>query len=434
MLDGGKGAMHSRAVAAAQGLIMNATLPHVLRRAAVPAGVRALLERLQTSGYEAWLVGGCVRDLLRGSTPKDWDVATQALPEQVVGLFKRVVPTGIAHGTVTVLIPEGSVEVTTYRVERAYLDGRRPSSVEFRRDLEEDLARRDFTINAIAFDPIAGRIKDPFGGQEDLARRTVRCVGTPAERFGEDGLRPLRAVRFATVLDFELDAPTAQAIPGALPVFRKVAQERVRDEFLKLLLAPGVARGLSLLRQTGLLSVMLPELDSSEDGPRTERVARGEPSLEVRLAALLIGNAEAEAALARLRLPARLVETVRQLLAFALEPEAEHWSDAEARRWLVRLGPERAEPALALARARGVDVRGDLTRRVQRVLAAHPPLSVRELALDGSELMRLLGVGPSPAVGEATRFLFEAVLEDPSRNTPETLERLLRERFPGQQP
>jgi tRNA nucleotidyltransferase (CCA-adding enzyme) len=434
MLDGGKGAMHSRAVAAAQGLIMNATLPHVLRRAAVPAGVRALLERLQTSGYEAWLVGGDVRDLLRDCTPKDWDVATQALPEQVVGLFKRVVPTGIAHGTVTVLIPEGSVEVTTYRVERAYLDGRRPSSVEFRRDLEEDLARRDFTINAIAFDPIAGRIKDPFGGQEDLARRTVRCVGTPAERFGEDGLRPLRAVRFATVLDFELDAPTAQAIPGALPVFRKVAQERVRDEFLKLLLAPGVARGLSLLRQTGLLSVMLPELDSSEDGPRTERVARAEPSLEVRLAALLIGNAEAEAALARLRLPARLVETVRQLLAFALEPEAEHWSDAEARRWLVRLGPERAEPALALARARGVDVRGDLTRRVQRVLAAHPPLSVRELALDGSELMRLLGVGPSPAVGEATRFLFEAVLEDPSRNTPETLERLLRERFPGQQP
>jgi tRNA nucleotidyltransferase (CCA-adding enzyme) len=118
----------------------------------------------------------------------------------------------------------------------------------------------------------------------------------------------------------------------------------------------------------------------------------------------------------------------------ALEPEAEHWSDAEARRWLVRLGPERAEPALALARARGVDVRGDITRRVQRVLAARPPLSVRELALDGSELMRLLGVGPSPAVGEATRFLFEAVLEDPSRNTPETLERLLRERFPGQQP
>jgi tRNA nucleotidyltransferase (CCA-adding enzyme) len=413
---------------------MDATLPDVLRSAIVPPGVRALLERLQSAGHEAWLVGGCVRDLLLAGAPKDWDVATQALPEQVVRLFKKVVPTGIAHGTVTVLVPEGSVEVTTYRVERAYLDGRRPSEVEFRRDLEDDLARRDFTINAIAFDPIAGRMKDPFGGQEDLGRRRVRCVGTPSERFGEDGLRPLRAVRFATVLEFELDAPTAQAIPGALPVFRKVAQERVRDEFLKLLLAPGAARGLSLLRQTGLLSAMLPELDPSEDGPRSDRVARAEPSLEVRLAALLVGNVEADAALERLRLPGRVVETVRQLLAFALQPESERWTDAEVRRWLVRLGPEWAEPALALARARGVDARGEITARVQRVRAAHPPLSVRELALHGSELMRLLGVGPSPLVGEATRFLFEAVLEDPARNTPETLQRLLEERFPGGRP
>jgi tRNA nucleotidyltransferase (CCA-adding enzyme) len=409
---------------------MDATLPDVLRSAVIPPGVRALLERLQSSGHEAWLVGGCVRDLLRGCTPKDWDVATQALPEQVMGLFRKVVPTGVAHGTVTVLVPEGSVEVTTYRVERVYLDGRRPSQVEFRRDLEEDLARRDFTINAIAFDPIAGRMKDPFGGQEDLARRRVRCVGTPSERFGEDGLRPLRAVRFATVLEFELDAPTAQAIPGALPVFRKVAQERVRDEFLKLLLAPGAARGLSLLRQTGLLSVMLPELGPSEDGPRGDRVARAEPSLEVRLAALLSGNVEREAALERLRLPGRVVETVRQLLAFPLEPESERWTDAEVRRWLVRLGPERAELALALARARGVDARGDITTHVQRVLAAHPPLSLRELALDGSELMGLLDVGPSPLVGEATRFLFDAVLEDPAQNTPEALQRLLAQRFP----
>jgi tRNA nucleotidyltransferase (CCA-adding enzyme) len=413
---------------------MDATLPDVLRSAVIPPGMSALLERLQSSGHEAWLVGGCVRDLLRGCTPKDWDVATQALPEQVMGLFRKVIPTGIAHGTVTVLVPEGSVEVTTYRVERVYLDGRRPSQVEFRRDLEEDLARRDFTINAIAFDPIAGRMKDPFGGQEDLARRRVRCVGTPSERFGEDGLRPLRAVRFATVLEFELDAPTAQAIPGALPVFRKVAQERVRDEFLKLLLAPGAARGLSLLRQTGLLSVMLPELDPSEDGPRSDRVARAEPSLEVRLAALLIGNVEGEAALERLRLPGRVVETVRQLLAFPLEPESERWTDAEVRRWLVRLGPERAELALALARARGVDARGDITTHVQRVLAAHPPLSLRELALDGSELMGLLGVGPSPLIGEATRFLFDAVLEDPARNTPEALQRLLAQRFPRRPP
>src|SRR5215831_17450093 len=190
-------------------------LPDVLRRAAIPAGVRALLERLQAAGHEAWLVGGGVRDLLLGMQPKDWDIATQALPQEVMRLFRRVVPTGIAHGTVTVLVPEGQVEVTTFRVESAYVDGRRPGAVEFRRDLVEDLARRDFTINALAFDPVGHRFRDPFGGQEDLARRRVRCVGVPADRFAEDGLRPLRAVRFATVLDFELDPETEAAAGGA---------------------------------------------------------------------------------------------------------------------------------------------------------------------------------------------------------------------------
>ncbi|MGZ6080600.1 MAG: CCA tRNA nucleotidyltransferase, partial [Myxococcaceae bacterium] len=198
-------------------------LPDVLAQAVIPAGVRSLLERLQSAGHESWLVGGGVRDLLRGQHPKDWDIATQALPEEVTRLFRRVVPTGIAHGTVTVLTPEGHVEVTTFRAESAYVDGRRPESVAFHRDLVADLARRDFTINALAFDPVGGRFRDPFGGQEDLGRRRVRCVGAAVERFGEDGLRPLRAIRFATVLDFELDAETEAAIPGTLGVFDKVA-------------------------------------------------------------------------------------------------------------------------------------------------------------------------------------------------------------------
>src|SRR5215470_548842 len=152
-------------------------LPETLVRAVVPAGVLSVLERLQSAGHESWLVGGGVRDLLRGQHPKDWDIATQALPQEVTRLFRRVVPTGVAHGTVTVLIPEGHVEVTTFRVESAYLDGRRPASVEFRRDLVEDLARRDFTINALAFDPLGRRFQDPFGGQADLRSKRVRCVG-----------------------------------------------------------------------------------------------------------------------------------------------------------------------------------------------------------------------------------------------------------------
>lgn len=403
-------------------------LPELLAQAVIPAGVRALLERLQSAGHEAWLVGGGVRDLLRGQHPKDWDIATQALPEEVTRLFRRVVPTGIAHGTVTVLVPEGHVEVTTFRVESAYVDGRRPGAVEFRRDLVEDLARRDFTINALAFDPVGGRFQDPFGGQEDLRRRRVRCVGVAAERFGEDGLRPLRAVRFATVLDFELEPDTEAAIPGALGVFDKVALERRRDEFLKLLLAPGAVRGLALLRRTGLMDRLLPELAAGDDDARAARVARAAPLLEVRIAALLVDVGEASSALDRLRLPGKTVETVRALLAHPLLAEASGWTDGELRRWLVRLGAERWTQACALAVATGADPTGVLGKRVGGIVAARPPLSAKDLALDGAAIMKVLGVGPSPRVGEATRYLLDAVLEQPELNTPERLEALLRQR------
>ena len=406
------------------------TLPEPLVRAVVPAGVRSVLERLLASGHEAWLEGGGVRDLLLGQAPKDWDVATDALPEQVVKLFRKVIPTGIAHGTVTVLVPGGQVEVTTFRAESAYEDGRRPGSVEFHRDLVADLARRDFTINALAFDPVGARFRDPFGGQEDLARRCVRCVGMAAERFGEDGLRPLRAVRFATVLAFELDPETEAAIPGALGVFDKVALERRRDEFLKLLLAPGVVRGLDLLRRTGLMERLLPELASVGDPERHTRVDRAPAVLEVRLAALLVAVAEAEGALERLRLPSRTVETVRALLAHPLPPDASTWGDAELRRWLVRLGPERWELARSLAAASGADPDGEIGRRLASIVAARPPLSAKELALNGADIMKALGVGPSPVVGEATRFLLERVLERPDLNTPDQLRELLRTR-PG---
>ena len=404
--------------------------PETLAQAVIPAGVRSVVERLRSSGHEAWLVGGGVRDLLRGQQPKDWDVATDAVPEQVVKLFRRVIPTGIAHGTVTVLVPGGQVEVTTFRAESAYVDGRRPESVAFHGDLVADLARRDFTINALAFDPIGRRFRDPFGGQEDLARRRVRCVGVAAERFGEDGLRPLRAVRFATVLEFELDPETEAAIPGALTVFDKVALERRRDELLKLLLAPGVGRGLALLRTTGLMARLLPELEELGDPERSARVSRAEPVLEVRLAALLGGVARADAALERFRLPGKTVETVRALGAHPLTPEASTWSDAELRRWLVRLGPERWELARSLALATGADPDGALGRRIEGIVAARPPLAARDLALNGAEIMKALGVGPSPAVGEATRFLLDHVLDRPDLNTPEQLRELLRTR-PG---
>src|SRR5882762_2861680 len=210
----------------------------------------AVLRTLRGASKQAWLAGGAVRDILCGRTPEDFDVATDALPDEVAKLFPRVVPTGILHGTVTVLSGEHKVEVTTFRGEGPYLDGRRPSSVTFLGDIEGDLARRDFTVNAMAWDPIAGELRDPFGGALDLRRGLLRAVGEPLDRFREDGLRPLRAVRFASTLRLALDRRTERAIPQALDVFSKVAWERVREELSKLLVrGDPPSRGLRLLRR-----------------------------------------------------------------------------------------------------------------------------------------------------------------------------------------
>src|SRR5229473_107557 len=234
----------------------------------VPPAVLGVLRTLRGARKQAWLAGGAVRDLLRIAQgekltpPQDFDVATDALPEEVQRLFPRTAPTGIAHGTVTVLADEQhKVEVTTFRGEGPYLDGRRPSSVTFLGDIDGDLARRDFTVNAMAWDPLAGVLRDPFHGAEDLRRCRLRAVGNSLARFQEDGLRPLRAVRFACTLRLAIEPDTRRAIAQALDTFAKVAQERVRDELIKLLLRGDPrSRGVRLLRRTGRLAKMIPEL------------------------------------------------------------------------------------------------------------------------------------------------------------------------------
>jgi tRNA nucleotidyltransferase (CCA-adding enzyme) len=198
---------------------------------------------LNDSGYEAWLVGGAVRDSIMGKEAHDWDIATNAKPEEVVRLFSKVIETGIKHGTVTVMMNGEGFEVTTYRGEGTYSDGRRPDDVQFLNTIEEDLARRDFTINAIAYDPIACVFRDPFLGRNDIDRCLIRAVGNPHKRFAEDGLRVLRAARFAATLRFEIELETYQAINPSLRSYTKVSAERIRDEWLKIMSArePSVA-------------------------------------------------------------------------------------------------------------------------------------------------------------------------------------------------
>ncbi|GMU05311.1 CCA tRNA nucleotidyltransferase [Corallococcus caeni] len=405
-----------------------------LHDADIPKPVLEVITRLRELGHPTYLVGGCVRDMVRKVHPKDFDVATSALPEEVQRAFRKVIPTGIQHGTVTVVTGGNHVEVTTFRSEGDYLDGRRPSSVSFERDIVKDLSRRDFTINAMAYNPLDRELVDPFGGQVDLPAKLIRCVGSAQERFSEDGLRPLRAVRFAAVLGFTLDPATRDAIPATLAVFRKVALERVREELLKLLLSPRAETGLHLLADTGLMEVFLPEVARVDaEAARLARAAVQAAPLDadLRMATLLadIDTAtQARDLCLRLKFPNKSADLIGLLVEHAKLETRVSGTDPALRRLLARVGIANLPALIAVARAR-VQVRAPeqllalerLASRLEALAAAKPPLSAKELALTGGDIMKTLGIGPSPKVGEATRYLVETVLDEPSLNTADEL-------------
>jgi tRNA nucleotidyltransferase (CCA-adding enzyme) len=445
----------------------------------IPADVLSVCQRLASSGHEAHLVGGGVRDLLLGRPPADFDVATSATPDQVLALFgsRFAIPTGLQHGTVTVLTdaaPPRPVEVTTFRGEGAYIDGRRPSSVTYVSSLQEDLSRRDFTMNAVGFDPIGGRLTDPFDGQEDLARRLVRAVGDPVARFREDGLRPMRAVRQASQLEFDIDPPTLDAIPQTLDVFRKVSAERVRDELLKLLASPKPSRGLELMRTSGLLAEVLPELlegvavvqnrfhkhdvyhhtlavvDNTRGSaivrlgallhdigkPRARQPREGAPGEFSFFKHEYVGAAMAEEIARRLKLSTADRERVVAMVAEHMFFYTPDWSDGTIRRFVRRIGQESLADLFSLregdiaGRGFGEDPEGELgelRRRIDVVVAEDAALRVTDLAINGADVMRVLGVGPGRQIGVILDRLLERVLDDPSLNQRDTLEALVRE-------
>jgi tRNA nucleotidyltransferase (CCA-adding enzyme) len=389
--------------------------------AVLPEPVRALLATLRGAGFRALLVGGCVRDLLSGLAVADFDVATDAAPERVLALFPRAVPTGLRHGTVMVPTPERPIDVTTFRA------GPR---------LEDDLAHRDFTVNAIAWDPAAGAWIDPFGGAADLAARRLRAVGGAEARFAEDALRALRAARLVAALGLAPDAEIEPAMRGAREALRAVARERVRRELEALLLAPDPAAGLRLLRASGIEADLVP--GARPDAP--EVVAALAPALELRLAGWLRG-ARVQAVLGALRFGHRRARALAALLARHPIERQPARGDADLRRLLARLGDDgvdalvalrRAEIAAAAARdpaaaAREAAVLDALAARIARVRETEAlALHRTDLALDGRAVMALLGVPAGPRVGAALRHLAECVLEEPACNTPEALAERLR--------
>ena len=377
-------------------------------------GAAALLTRLHAAGHAAYAVGGCVRDSLLGQTPHDWDLCTSATPEQVLELFGEAhcIPTGLQHGTVTVKHGGELYEITTFRTEGAYSDGRHPDHVAFVPDVKEDLARRDFTINAMAYNAEEGLI-DPFGGQSDLAAGIVRAVGEPQRRFEEDALRILRLYRFAARFRFAIDPATGQAARAFCRHLDCVSEERIAEELSRLLAAP--APGAYL--EAEVLAVIFPELDAAEL-PESRRILDAlEPGMEhvpVRLAALLcpLGEAGARAALRRLKCSNALTGTVATLVREAAAGMPGAALTLTARRFLSRYDLATITDLTALCSARHpeqAEAFAALQQEAARLVETNACCRINQLAVNGRDLMDA-GIRPGPGLRRVLDALLEQVL------------------------
>jgi putative nucleotidyltransferase with HDIG domain len=439
----------------------------------VPPTVLDLLATLWAAGHDAFVVGGSVRDALLGRPAADWDLATSARPEQILEAFPGAVYEN-RFGTVAVRRDDDVFEITTFRSDHDYADFRRPHRVEFGDHLEPDLARRDFTVNAIAWgrtgdrdaakaDAAGGQpvIVDPFDGRADLATRTLRAVGDPIRRFDEDALRMLRAVRLATVLDLTIEPLTLEAIAARAELARHLSGERVAAEMGRLLAAPTPSTGFRLMETGGLLEELFPEL-AAERGVAQNKVpgddlwdhtlrsvdAAAADRPIVRWAALLhdigkpataadghfyghdaVGADMAESILGRLRLPRAVIDRVVQLIRQHMFMYDVGWSDAAVRRFIGKVGVPALDELLDLRAADNVGSGrpadagglGELRRRIDEQLAAQVALDRADLQVDGGDLIAELGLSPGPLIGRLLDHLLERVIADPALNDRPTL-------------
>jgi len=449
----------------------------------IPAAVADILGKLQANGFEAYAVGGCVRDALLGREPEDWDITTSALPQEVKKIFRRTIDTGIEHGTVTVMIDKTGYEVTTYRIDGDYEDSRHPKDITFTASLKEDLKRRDFTINAMAYNPQEGLV-DIFGGQEDLEKGIIRCVGSARERFDEDALRILRAVRFAGQLGFEIEEETKQAIPEKAAALTRISAERIRVELDKLLVSSHPEK-LLVASETDILKYVLPEYDVMLRTPQNnphhiysvgkhcmkalqcvneyclaneiDRKQRsvlswvmllhdaGKPEMKTTDFAGIDhfkGHAEVSAKLAhnilrRLKFDNQTISLVTRLIKwhdYRFTPEEKHMRRAANRigvdimdlLFIVETMDVRAQnPETWEAKLSIIQKAEEI---YQEILKKQQCLNLKDLAVNGGDLMRE-GYQAGPKLGEILNYLLECVLENPEQNQKETLLRLTKEKF-----
>lgn len=430
----------------------------------LPEKVKIIINKLHDHGYEAYAVGGCIRDSVLGRAPDDWDITTSATPLQVKEIFPRTIDTGIQHGTVTVMLSREGFEVTTYRIDGEYQDNRRPSEVHFTPELREDLRRRDFTINAMAYNDREG-IVDRFGGMDDIKNKIVRCVGVPKERFGEDALRILRAVRFSAQLGFDIEENTRQAICELAPNLASISAERIQAELVKLLVSKN-PHMLEIAYETGITKIILPELDKMMETVQSTphhcysvgkytllSLRHVEPDKVLRLAMLLhdvakprtetidekgmthyYGHAEEGAAMAknilrRLRFDNETVDKVTRLVRwhdYQIEPTAR-----AVRHSVYKIGEDIFESLLKVRRAaimsqseyrrqEKLERLDAITRIFGEIIASEECVSLKTLAVTGKDIIRE-GIKPGRQIGEILDSLLRLVLENPEFNDKDYL-------------
>ncbi len=454
----------------------------------IPSYVTRVTKTLQNAGFEAYLVGGCVRDLLLNKIPKDWDITTNAIPEEIIALFEKTFYEN-DFGTVGVVVPKenGSdvpretkedvspetiiVEVTPFREETTYSDNRHPDAITFSKKLEDDLKRRDFTINALAYDPSKGQIIDLYKGQDDLRNKLVRAVGNPHKRFQEDALRILRAVRFATELFFTIEPETEKALKEAGQTLSKISSERIRDEFVKIIMSNDAMRGISMAHDMGILQYIIPELEQGigveQNGDHIYPVwdhnmralnhsVENRWPLHVRLSALfhdigkpatrrwseekkdwtfyghdVVGGKMTKKIMQRLKFPGKITDVVTDLVRWHLFfSDIEKITLSAVRRIVRNVGPEnvwdlmkvRACDRIGMGRPKEKPYR---LRKYESMIeeAMRAPVSVQMLKIDGAKIMEVTHETPGPKLGFILHALLEEVLEDPSLNTAEYLEK-----------
>lgn len=386
----------------------------------LPKDVRYIIDILTQNGYEAYAVGGCVRDSILGRVPGDWDITTSALPQQVKALFRRTIDTGIQHGTVTIMLGKNGYEVTTYRIDGKYEDSRHPESVEFTPNLEEDLKRRDFTINAMAYNDENG-VVDIFGGIDDIRNRIIRCVGNAHDRFTEDALRILRAVRFSAQLGFEIDKATKDAARELAPTLVKISRERIHTELNKLLLSDNPDY-FSVVYELGVMKVIIPELEGVNSGDIDRLkvlIKRTKPCLPERYAVLLsvIGKDKTRAVLKGLKLDNATISMAVKLVEYLgitpalTEPQMRHYINEVGKEDALRV----IDFNLSFADESMHEEYTDMRKLCAHVLERGDCTSLKELDVTGKDLVDA-GFEAGKQLGELLNSLLTEVLDNPSLN------------------